>query len=202
MMTLISLAIIVAFVTSWAGTLGLFEVEIWWELATLITIMLLGHWLEMRSIAQARGALSALADLLPDTAERVTASGAETVPLAALAVGDVVLVRPAPASRPTAVVVEGAADVDESMITGESRAVSKEPGDNGRRRDGRRRWQPPRPRHGGRGGDGALGDHATGRRRAGLGLAGAGAGRPRRGAPVLRRPRRRRGHARLLVAPG
>ena len=69
MMTLISLAIVVAFVTSWAGTLGLFEVEIWWELATLITIMLLGHWLEMRSIAQARGALSALADLLPDTAD-------------------------------------------------------------------------------------------------------------------------------------
>ena len=72
MMTLISLAIVVAFVTSWAGTLGLFEVEIWWELATLITIMLLGHWLEMRSIAQARGALAALAELLPDTAERVT----------------------------------------------------------------------------------------------------------------------------------
>ena len=72
MMTLISLAIVVAFVTSWAGTLGLFEVEIWWELATLITIMLLGHWLEMRSIAQARGALVALAELLPDTAERVT----------------------------------------------------------------------------------------------------------------------------------
>jgi Cu2+-exporting ATPase len=70
MMTLISLAIVVAFVTSWAGTLGLFEVEIWWELATLITIMLLGHWLEMRSIEQARGALAALAELLPDTAER------------------------------------------------------------------------------------------------------------------------------------
>jgi Cu2+-exporting ATPase len=68
MMTLISLAIVVAFVTSWAGTLGLFDVEIWWELATLITIMLLGHWLEMRSIAQARGALAALAELLPDTA--------------------------------------------------------------------------------------------------------------------------------------
>ena len=82
MMTLISLAIIVAFVTSWAGTLGLFEVEIWWELATLITIMLLGHWLEMRSIAQARGALAALAALLPDTAERVTADGTEEVPIA------------------------------------------------------------------------------------------------------------------------
>ncbi|HEX6249575.1 MAG TPA: heavy metal translocating P-type ATPase, partial [Nocardioidaceae bacterium] len=63
MMTLISLAIVVAFVTSWASTLGWFEVEIWWELATLITIMLLGHWLEMRSIAQARGALAALAEL-------------------------------------------------------------------------------------------------------------------------------------------
>jgi hypothetical protein len=94
MMTLISLAIIVAFVTSWAGTLGLFEVEIWWELASLITIMLLGHWLEMRSIAQARGALFALADLLPDTAERVTADGTESVSLTALALDDLVLVRP------------------------------------------------------------------------------------------------------------
>ncbi len=130
MMTLISLAIIVAFVTSWAGTLGWFEVEIWWELATLITIMLLGHWLEMRSIAQARGALSALADLLPDTAERVTASGAETVPLIALGVDDVVLVRPGARVPADGVVVDGAADVDESMITGESRSVSKEPGDN------------------------------------------------------------------------
>src|SRR3954469_5718243 len=94
MMTLISLAIIVAFVTSWAGTLRLFEVEIWWELATLITIMLLGHWLEMRSIAQAQGALSALAALLPDLAERVTADATDQVPVSALLVDDVVLVRP------------------------------------------------------------------------------------------------------------
>ena len=79
MMTLISLAISVAFVDQLGGTLGLFEVEIWWELATLITIMLLGHWLEMRSIAQAQGALAALAELLPDTAERVTATGTETI---------------------------------------------------------------------------------------------------------------------------
>jgi Cu2+-exporting ATPase len=129
MMTLISLAIVVAFVTSWAGTLGLFEVEIWWELATLITIMLLGHWLEMRSIAQARGALAALAELLPDTAERITATGSETVPLAILAIGDVVLVRPGSRVPADGVVVEGSADVDESMITGESRAVGKEPGD-------------------------------------------------------------------------
>ena len=129
MMTLISLAIVVAFATSWAGTLGLFEVEIWWELSTLITIMLLGHWLEMRSIAQARGALAALAELLPDTAERVTASGTETVPLSALATGDIVLVRPGGRVAVDGIVVEGQADVDESMITGESRPVPKEPGD-------------------------------------------------------------------------
>ncbi len=129
MMTLISLAIVVAFVTSWAGTLGLFEVEIWWELATLITIMLLGHWLEMRSIAQAEGALSALAALLPDTAERVTADGTEEVPIAQLRVSDVVLVRPGARVPADGVVVEGTADVDESLITGESRAVTKEPGE-------------------------------------------------------------------------
>jgi Cu2+-exporting ATPase len=129
MMTLISMAILVAFATSWAGTLGWFEVEIWWELATLITIMLLGHWLEMRSIAQAQGALAALAALLPDTAERVTPTGVETVPLHALAVDDVVLVRPGTRVPADGIVVEGAADVDESMITGESRAVARAAGD-------------------------------------------------------------------------
>jgi Cu2+-exporting ATPase len=130
MMTLISLAIVVAFATSWAGTLRLFDVEIWWELATLITIMLLGHWLEMRSIAQARGALSALAELLPDSAERVTATGTEEVPIAALAIGDIILVRPGARVAADGVVAEGSADVDESMITGESKAVGKEPGDS------------------------------------------------------------------------
>jgi Cu2+-exporting ATPase len=129
MMTLISLAIIVAFVTSWAGTLGFFEVEIWWELATLITIMLLGHWLEMRSIAQAQGALSALAALLPDTAERVTANGIEEVPIAQLRVGDLVLVRPGARVPADGLVADGTADVDESMITGESRPVAKQPGE-------------------------------------------------------------------------
>jgi Cu2+-exporting ATPase len=128
MMTLISLAIVVAFMTSFASTLGLFEVEIWWELATLITIMLLGHWLEMRSIAQARGALNALAALLPDTAERVTADGIETVPIADLHEGDIVLVRPGGRVPADGDVAEGAADVDESMITGESRAIAKEVG--------------------------------------------------------------------------
>ena len=128
MMTLISLAIIVAFVTSWAGTLRLFDIEIWWELSSLIAIMLLGHWLEMRSIAQARGALAALAELLPGTAERVTDGGTETVALDALAVGDVVLVRPGARVPVDGIVTDGSADVDESMITGESQAVAKEPG--------------------------------------------------------------------------
>ena len=129
MMTLISLAILVAFVTSWVGTLGLLEIEIWWELATLVTIMLLGHWLEMRSIAQARGALAALAELLPDTAERIVDEGAtETVPLASLAAGDLILVRPGGRIPADGIVDEGAADVDESLITGESRPVPKEPG--------------------------------------------------------------------------
>jgi Cu2+-exporting ATPase len=129
MMTLISLAIVVAFLTSWASTLRFFEVEVWWELATLITIMLLGHWLEMRSIAQARGALSALAALLPDTAERVIDGGVEEVAIAALREGDVVLVRPGARVPADGSVVEGSADVDESMITGESRPVGKSPGD-------------------------------------------------------------------------
>ncbi|HEX2882973.1 MAG TPA: heavy metal translocating P-type ATPase [Candidatus Limnocylindria bacterium] len=129
MMTLISLAIVVAFAASWAATLGVFEVDVWWELATLITVMSLGHWLEMRSIMQARGALSALAELLPDTAERVTDDGTETVPLSALAVGDVVLVRPGTRVPADGEVAEGTADVDESMITGESRSVTKDPGD-------------------------------------------------------------------------
>ena len=129
MMTLISLAIVVAFVASWAATLGFFEVEVWWELATLITVMSLGHWLEMRSIMQAQGALSALAELLPDTAERISADGSvESVPLDALSPSDVVLVRPGTRVPADGVVVEGTADVDESMITGESRAVTKEVG--------------------------------------------------------------------------
>ena len=130
MMTLISLAIVVAFVTSWAGTLGLFEVEIWWELATLITIMLLGHWLEMRSIAQAQGALAALAELLPDTAERVVGGTTETVSLSAITVDDIVLVRPGARVPVDGTVVDGDADVDESLITGESRPVPKAAGDS------------------------------------------------------------------------
>src|SRR4051794_22611096 len=129
MMTLISLAILVAFTASWAGTLGFFDVEIWWELATLITIMLLGHWLEMRSIVQAQGALAALAALLPDTAERVAGGDVEIVPLSALVIGDVVLVRPGARVPVDGSVAEGTADVDESIITGESAPVAKAEGD-------------------------------------------------------------------------
>src|SRR5450755_1719776 len=128
MMTLISLAIIVAFGTSLAATFGLFEIEVWWELASLITIMVLGHWLEMRAISQARGALNALAALLPDTAERVSGSETQTVPIAELHLGDIVLVRPGTRVPADGTVVEGSADIDESMITGEFRTVSRGPG--------------------------------------------------------------------------
>jgi len=128
MMALISLGITVAFGTSLAGTVGLFDIEVWWELASLTTIMILGHWLEMRAVSQARGALNALAALLPDTAERVTGQETQTVPLSSLRVGDVVLVRPGTKVPADGTVVEGAAEVDESMITGESRPVSKQVG--------------------------------------------------------------------------
>jgi Cu2+-exporting ATPase len=128
MMTLISLGIIVAFGTSLAGTFGLFDLEVWWELASLITIMILGHWLEMRAVFQSRGALNALAALLPDTAERIKGDDTETVLLSELSVGDFALVRPGGRVPADGVVVDGVADVDESMITGESKAVSKEPG--------------------------------------------------------------------------
>jgi ATPase, P-type (transporting), HAD superfamily, subfamily IC len=128
MMTLISLAILVAFATSLAATFGLFQIDVWWELASLITIMVLGHWLEMRAISQARGAIDALAALLPDTAERVTGAEVQTVPLAELHAGDIVLVRPGTRVPADGAVVEGTAEVDESMMTGESKPVSKSPG--------------------------------------------------------------------------
>src|SRR5580700_9127824 len=125
MMTLISLGITAAFGTSLAGTFGLFDLDVWWELTSLITIMLLGHWLEMRAISQARGALTALAALLPDTAERVKGADTESVALSELRVGDIVLVRPGARVPADGTVVEGTADVDESMITGESKTVPK-----------------------------------------------------------------------------
>jgi P-type Cu2+ transporter len=125
MMTLISLGIIAAFGTSLAGTFGLFDIDVWWELTSLITIMLLGHWLEMRAISQARGALNALAALLPSTAERVKGADTEAVALSELRVGDIVLVRPGARVPADGIVVEGTADVDESMISGESKPIRK-----------------------------------------------------------------------------
>jgi Cu2+-exporting ATPase len=128
MMSLISLALLVAFTASVTATLGFFEVDVWWELSTLITVMLLGHWLEMKATAQARGALDALAALLPDSAARITQTGIEKVPLAELRIGDLVLVRPGSRVPADGIVVEGTADVDESLITGESRTIPKAPG--------------------------------------------------------------------------
>jgi Cu2+-exporting ATPase len=129
MMLLIGMAITVAFLASVATTLGWFELDFWWELAALITIMLLGHWMEMRAIGQARGALTALAELLPDEAERVTETGTETVSLAELTVGDLVLVRPGGRIPADGEIVSGDVEVDESMVTGESNPVAKRPGD-------------------------------------------------------------------------
>jgi Cu2+-exporting ATPase len=133
MMTLIALAITVAFVFSLAVTLGYPGMPLWEELATLVTIMLLGHWIEMRSIAQARGALAELAKLLPDTAVRIvresTGEREEDVPVAALRPGDVALVRPGARIPVDGVVADGHSRVNESMITGESRPVEKNPGD-------------------------------------------------------------------------
>jgi P-type Cu2+ transporter len=129
MMLLISLAILVGFGASAASALGLFDLEFWWELALLIVIMLLGHWLEMRALGQASGALDALAALLPDEAERVVGDRVETVAVGDLAVGDLVLVRPGGRVPADGRTVEGDAELDESMITGESRPVAKRPGD-------------------------------------------------------------------------
>jgi Cu2+-exporting ATPase len=132
MMLLIGLAITVAFVASLGTSLGIgdLDLDFWWELALLVVIMLLGHWLEMKAIGQARGALTALAELLPDEAERVTSAGEiETVPLKALGVGDVVLVRSGARVPADGDIVDGDADIDESMVTGETRPVPKSIGD-------------------------------------------------------------------------
>jgi Cu2+-exporting ATPase len=130
MMLLISMAITVAYTASMATSLGWFDLDFWWELAALVTIMLLGHWQEMKAIGQARGALAALAELIPDDAERVRDDGTlETVGLTDLAVGDVVLVRAGGRVPADGEIVDGEAELDESMITGESRPVAKAGGD-------------------------------------------------------------------------
>ncbi|MEU7571019.1 heavy metal translocating P-type ATPase [Micromonospora sp. NPDC049240] len=130
MMLLISMAIVVAYLASVATSLGVFDLDFWWELAALVTIMLLGHWQEMRAVGQARGALGALAALLPDDAERLDGTGRpQPVPVAELRVGDLVLVRPGGRVPADGRIVEGAAELDESMITGESRPVPRAAGD-------------------------------------------------------------------------
>jgi Cu2+-exporting ATPase len=129
MMLLVSLAISVAFLASAASALGLFDLEFWWELSALVVIMLLGHWQEMKALGQARGALSALAELLPDEAERLRDGETEQVPLDELRRSDVVLVRPGARVPADGEIVAGEAELDESMITGESKPVPKDDGD-------------------------------------------------------------------------
>ena len=131
MMLLIGLAITVAFVASWGASLGLLghELDFWWELALLIVVMLAGHWLEMRSLAQTTSALDTLSALLPDQAERLEGTAIVNVAPSALRLGDVVIVRPGGRVPADGRVVQGSASVDESMITGESRAVRRREGD-------------------------------------------------------------------------
>ena len=131
MMLLIGMAITVAFAASWVTSLGIggFDLDFWWELALLVAIMLLGHWIEMRALGSAQGALDALAALLPDEAERITDSGTETVPVADLNPGDLVLVRSGARMPADGTVAQGQAEFDESMITGESKTVPRGPGD-------------------------------------------------------------------------
>ncbi len=130
MMLLIALAITVAYLSSLASSLGIGDLNFWWELAALIVVMLLGHWQEMKAIGQAQGALAALAELLPDTAERIAADGdVESVSIADLQVGDVVLVRPGGRVPADGEIVDGEARFDESMITGESRPVHRRDGE-------------------------------------------------------------------------
>ncbi len=123
MMTLISLAITVAFAYSVAAQFASLGEGFFWELVTLIDIMLLGHWLEMRSVRQASGALNELAKLMPDTAERIRPDGSiEPVAVSQLRNGDLVLVRPGASIPADGEVIEGASDVNEAMITGEFKA--------------------------------------------------------------------------------
>jgi Cu2+-exporting ATPase len=129
MMVLIALAISVAFVFSVVVTIGFPGMPLWEELSTLVTIMLLGHWIEMRSISQAQGAVKELARLLPSTATRLVGDGTEEVPIGDLRLGDILLVRPGASVPADGAVRDGASSVNESMITGESRPVDKRPGD-------------------------------------------------------------------------
>lgn len=131
MMLLIAMAITVAFVASWITSLGIggFHLDFWWELALLVVIMLLGHWMEMRALGAASGALDALAELLPDDAETIVDGDVVTVPIAELHAGDTVLVRSGGRVPADGRIIDGRAEFDESMITGESKTVSRADGD-------------------------------------------------------------------------
>src|SRR5947209_3125442 len=129
MMTLVALAITVAFIYSLAVSLGLAGMPFYWELATLVDVMLLGHWMEMLSIQGASRALEHLASLVPPIAHRVTDSGTGDVPVSELREGDVVLVRPGEQVPVDGVVGDGTSSVNEAFLTGESRPVMKERGD-------------------------------------------------------------------------
>src|SRR4051794_30630921 len=129
MMLLISMAIVVAYTASMATSLDWLDLEFWWELAALVTIMLLGHWQEMKAIGQARNALAALAALLPDEADLIDGDATRAVPAGDLRVGDVVLVRPGARVPADGTIVDGEAELDESMITGESTPNSRSVGD-------------------------------------------------------------------------
>lgn len=130
MMMLISLAVVVAFVYSMASLFLEAQSTFFWELVTLIDIMLLGHWIEMRSVRKASGAVDELAELMPDTAERLLEDGStEEVEVSELEQGDQVLVRPGASVPADGEVIDGGSEVDESMITGESEPVEKEEGD-------------------------------------------------------------------------
>lgn len=131
MMTLIALAVSAAYLWSVYAVLAGGEHGLFWELTTLITIMLLGHWMEMKAVQGAQGALRELSKLLPDTAELVTNDQQQTtrtVPLSELKEGDVVLVRPGGKIPADGMIVDGASDVNESMVTGESKPVAKRAG--------------------------------------------------------------------------
>jgi Cu2+-exporting ATPase len=125
MMTLISLAIVVALGYSLAVTLGLRGMDFWWELSTLITIMLLGHWIEMSAVMGAQNALGELAKLLPDEADVLHGDHVMTMAVADLTVGDLVLVRPGAAIPADGEITDGESEVNESLLTGESRPVGK-----------------------------------------------------------------------------
>jgi len=132
MMMLIGLAITVGFIASWGASLGLLDhaLDFWWELSLLVVIMLLGHWIEMRSLAQTSSALDSLAALLPDVAERVEGDDIVEVSPSSLRVGDLVMIRPGGRIPADGEIVSGTADIDEAMVTGESRPVTRAPGDS------------------------------------------------------------------------